>query len=90
MTITIERLPVRVDGGVREGALVLHDGVLHAVLSSLGGADLPEDHVAGTWFLEAGMGPCGVLKHAEELIFATLDEAAAWVEREATQSETQP
>lgn len=81
MAITIEQRRVGGDGGVREGALIYRDDVLLAIFSRLIEEDVQDGGPPlGSWFLEAGLGSCGLIEHSDRPIFASLDEAAAWVE----------
>lgn len=57
-----------------DGCLVHADGRLVAVLVRL--ADPMHGGLAGSWFLEAGFGPCGA-RHAP--VFDSLDAAREWV-----------
>lgn len=83
MTISIERRPVGGDGGVRDGALISRDDILFAVFSRLTEDDVHDGGpTAGMWFLEAGLGPFSLLEQIKAPSFETLDDAAAWVDRE--------
>jgi hypothetical protein len=75
--------PVVNDVGTAEGRLVVIDGAIGAVLSRL---DAPhyDESLRGRWFLEAGFGR---LATNTPPTFATLDEAANWVDRELARSE---
>jgi hypothetical protein len=78
--ITLHPLPVRTDGGSHEGRLVLADGSLVAVFVKVSAEETAGDGAhAGGWFLEAGFGPCGSLMTVSQPVFATLEDAVAWV-----------
>jgi hypothetical protein len=71
---------VMIDGGSHEGRLVLADGSLVAVFARVTRAETAGgEGQAGDWFLEAGFGPCGTVVSVRPPVFATLDEAVAWV-----------
>ena len=78
--ITLQPMSVMSDGGSHEGRLVLADGDLVAVFAwvtveeTAGGEGQAEG-----WYLEAGFGPCGNAMSVTPPVFATLDEAMAWV-----------
>ena len=79
MAPTFVLQPTRVATGSadEEGQLVLADGRLVAVLVRL--ADATHAGLVGSWFLEAGFGPCAASKAPT---FASLEAAAGWVERQ--------
>jgi hypothetical protein len=74
--VSFQSIPVLIDGYDTEGHLVLIDGQLAAVLARLDG-DAHEPELKGNWHLEAGFGHCAV---PGTHVFATLDEAGAWVQ----------
>jgi hypothetical protein len=75
--ISFQAIEVLTASDDREGLLVLADGKLAALLVRL--ADPAHDPLLrGTWYLEAGF---GLLEPRHEL-FASLEEAAASIERE--------
>ena len=74
--VSFQSLPILIDGYDTEGHLVLIDGQLAAVLARLAG-DAHELEFKGRWHLEAGFGHCDV---PGTHVFATLDEAGAWVQ----------
>lgn len=69
---------VKVETGSRdkEGCLVFVDGRLVAVLVRLGD-DHAEAGLSGSWFVEAGFGPCDGLG-GNHPTFASTDDARAW------------
>lgn len=74
LSLTKVKLATTVDG--EEARLVMSaDDRLVAVLVSV----VDEHSPAGTWFLEAGFGPC---QQAVGPIFANLDEACSWIRQE--------
>ncbi len=78
--ITLQPMPVLIDGGSHDGRLVLADGSLVAVFARVTPAETAGGGGrAGDWFLEAGFGPCGDLMSVRPPVFATLDEAVDWV-----------
>jgi hypothetical protein len=78
--ITLQPMPVLVDGGSHDGRLVLADGSLVAVFARVTPSETAGgEGRAGDWFLEAGFGPCGDLMSVRPPVFATLDEAVDWV-----------
>ncbi len=74
--VSFQPLPILIDGYDTEGHLVLIDGQLAAVLARLD-ADANDPEFKGRWHLEAGLGHCDV---PGTPVFATLDEAGAWVQ----------
>lgn len=79
--ITIEPIQVLIDGGSRDGRIVLADGSLAAILVSVTSeeAGQEERNMATGWFLEAGFGPCSGLLTVPPPIFPTIDDAQRWV-----------
>ena len=78
--ITLQPMPVLIDGGSHEGRLILADGSLVAVFARVTpGETAGGEGRAGDWFLEAGFGPCGDLMSVRPPVFATLNEAVGWV-----------
>lgn len=80
MTVNISLAPLALLGG-EEGHLILVDDKLAAVVSRLDDENYPAEH-QGRWFIEAGFGPCAPTSH--ERLFQTLDQAARWVARRAS------
>jgi hypothetical protein len=78
-TITLQTIPVLTDGGSREGRLVMADGDLAAVFVTVTPEEAGSASPGTGWFLEAGFGPCSSLLAVAPPIFASLDEAQAWV-----------
>ena len=78
--ITLQPIPVLIDGGSHDGRLILVDGSLVAVFARVTAEETAggEGQVGG-WFLEAGFGPCGSLMSVTPPVFAELDQALAWV-----------
>jgi len=75
--ITFQSIEVLTASEDREGCLVLVDGKLAAVLVRLN--DRAHDPLLqGAWYIEAGL---GVLEGQHQM-FASLDEAAASIERD--------
>lgn len=83
-SITVQPIPVLIDGHDTEGMLVLSDGRLVAVLARLDGKHHGVD--AGKWHLEAGLGRCAP-PPGESLVWDTPQDGARWVE---TQLSDQP
>ena len=81
-TIDSNRVEVLVDGGSSDGRLVTAGGKLAAVLVKVTAAEVSDTAIEGGWFLEAGFGPCGILKTQPPDIFRSEDEALLWVERQ--------
>ena len=75
--VSFQPLPILIDGYDTEGHLVLIDGQLAAVLARLDGDAHEQPELKGNWHLEAGFGHCNV---PGTHVFATLDEAGAWVQ----------
>ncbi len=75
-TISFQPIPVLIDGHDTQGQLVLANGDLCAVLARLDG-DTHDPTMQGWWHLEAGFGHCAA---TGTNVFATLDEAGAWVQ----------
>ena len=73
-TLSLQPIPVRTGSQDREGQLVLVEGELVAILVRL--ADEAHGRERGQWFLEVGFGS---LMGGKSRLFATLDEAQAWV-----------
>jgi hypothetical protein len=74
--ISFRAIPVLIDGHDTQGQLVLAGGDLCAVLARLDG-DTHDPTMKGWWHLEAGFGHCAAMGTN---VFATLDEAGAWVQ----------
>lgn len=62
-----------------EGRLVSTNGRLVAVLVRL--SDKAHAELVGSWFLEAGFGPCSQVTAP---VFKSLDEARSWIEDQLT------
>ena len=75
--LILQPMPVHTGSGDEEGRLVLAGGRLVAVLVRL--ADQAHAEMVGTWFLEAGFGPCA---RAAAPVFDSLDAAQACVRRQ--------
>lgn len=76
------RVDVLVDGGSSDGRLVMAQGKLAAVLVRVTAEEVSDTATQGGWFLEAGFGPCGILKAPPPEIFPTEDDALRWIERQ--------
>ncbi|WP_299637681.1 hypothetical protein [Devosia sp.] len=74
-------MEVLVDGGSRQGLLVLEDGKLAAVFVLIDAAETGKPTVSGGWYLEAGFGPCGQLISAQPDVFPVEDDALRWTEQ---------
>jgi len=68
-------VPVHTASGDEDGQLALVDGRLVAVLVRLG--DEAHEEMVGTWFLEAGFGPCA---RVAAPMFKSLDAVRSWIE----------
>lgn len=73
--LSFRPVPVATGCADEAGFLVLADGRLAAVLVRLSDT-LHGPELAGSWFLEAGFGPC---RPDRQQPFATLDAAEAWL-----------
>ncbi|WP_262272614.1 MULTISPECIES: hypothetical protein [Microvirga] len=80
LDISYQPIDVLIDGHDSEGRLVLAGGQLAAVIVRLDG-DAHEPEHKGLWHLEAGFGKCDI---GGAPLFATQEEAGAWVERVLT------
>ena len=78
LDISFQPMRVRIDGHDSEGRLVLVDNQLAAVIVRLDGQSHDPDQ-RGLWHLEAGFGM--YTGPRPMLLFKTLEEARAWVER---------
>ena len=80
MALSLLVQPMRVATGSadEDGRLVLANGRLVAVLVRL--ADEIHAGRVGSWYLEAGFGPCAA--EVPSPTFGSLDAAKAWVERQ--------
>ncbi len=67
-------VPVHTASGDEDGRLALVDGRLVAVLVRLG--DEAHEEMVGTWFLEAGFGPCA---RVAAPMFKSLDAVRSWI-----------
>ncbi|MBD2747101.1 hypothetical protein IC232_10405 [Microvirga sp. BT688] len=76
---------VLIDGHDSEGILILADGQLAAVIVRLDG-EIHDPKSKGLWHLEAGFGRCDV--RVAPPMFATHEEAGAWVQRALTGTAT--
>lgn len=74
--VSFQRLPLL--GDEPEGHLVFVDDKLAAVVSRLDGEGHLTQH-KGTWFIEAGFGPCAPEGPAR--LFQSLDQVGRWVTR---------
>ena len=78
--ITLQPMPVMIDGGSHEGRLVLAGGSLVAVFARVTAEETAGGQgQAEGWYLEAGFGPCGDVTSVTPPVFAAVDEAVAWV-----------
>ena len=73
--IITQPIKVRIDGGVDDGLLILHDSALVAILVCLEAPFYDIDR--NRWHLEAGFGPCA----RQPRTFERLEEALRWVAR---------
>jgi hypothetical protein len=80
-TIASEQIEVLVDGGSSEGRLVSLRHKLVAVLVRVSAAEAGTGG-GGGWFLEAGFGPCSILKTQAPDVFRSEDEALLWIEHQ--------
>lgn len=76
----VEQKRVWGDGGPRDGLLIYSNDALAAVVTRLDAEDAAEHYEAGRWFIEAGFGDCGILKHAKPASFASIEDVLAWVD----------
>ncbi len=83
--IDSNRVAVLVDGGSSDGRLVMAGGKLAAVLVRVTAAEVSDTATEGGWFLEAGFGPCGLLRTPAPEIFRSEGDALLWVERQLGQ-----
>ena len=81
-SIDSNQVAVLVDGGSSDGRLVMVGGKLAAVLVRVTAAEISDIATEGGWFLEAGFGPCGVLRSAPPDVFRSEGEALLWVEQQ--------
>jgi hypothetical protein len=72
--ISLQPIPILIDGHDTEGSLVLHEGQLVAVLARLDGQS-HDEAMQGWWHLEAGFGPC---EERGTQLFESLEHAAIW------------
>jgi hypothetical protein len=75
--LTHQPMPVMTGSDDREGCLMFSDGQLVAVLVRL--ADEIHADQRGSWFVEAGFGPC---RTAAPPTFDDLDAAQLWIRRQ--------
>jgi len=68
-------VPAHTASGDEDGQLALVDGRLVAVLVRLD--DETHEEMVGTWFLEAGFGPCA---RVAAPMFRSLDAVRSWIE----------
>lgn len=73
-SLRLRPVEILTDSGDNDGRLVLTKGRLVAVLVQL--ADQAHAELVGSWFLEAGFGPCGTVTAP---VFKSLDEAQDWI-----------
>ena len=78
LSLLLQPMRVATGGADEDGRLVLANGRLVAVLVRL--ADEVHAGRVGSWFLEAGFGPCAA--EVPSPTFESLDAAQAWVERQ--------
>ena len=83
----VEHKRVWGDGGTRDGLLIYSNDALAAVVSRLDTEDAAEHYEAGRWFMEAGFGDCGILKHGKPASFASVEEVTAWVDAQLANHE---
>jgi hypothetical protein len=76
--LSLRPVPVATGCTDEAGFLVLANGRLVAVLVRLSD-ELHGPELAGSWFVEAGFGPCSP---GGERVFATLNAAEAWIKRQ--------
>ena len=76
MPLHLQPMQVATGSRDREGLLVLSDNRLMAVLVRL--SDPQHGGLTGTWFLEAGFGPCASVRMH---VFETVEQAQDWVEQ---------
>jgi hypothetical protein len=81
-TIQSNRVDVLVDGGSSDGRLVMAEGKLAAVIVRVTAEEVSDTATEGGWFLEAGFGPCGILRAPAPDIFPSEIEALRWIERQ--------
>jgi hypothetical protein len=83
MTSKLTLRPIRINTGSAdtEGRLVLAAGSLVAILVRLDGPE--HGLLRGHWLLEAGFGPCTTVRQD---LFASLDDAKAWIIGQLTDS----
>ena len=77
-SILFQPVTVAIDADGDEARLAFVGDRLVAVVTRLQSGAHPSEH-RGRWHLEAGFGPC--VLPAKSLLFASLDEVAAWIER---------
>lgn len=75
--LLLRPVPVHTGSGDQDGQLVLADGRLAAVLVRLD--DRSHAELVGTWFLEAGFGPCAQVIAPT---FGDLDAAQGWIRQQ--------
>lgn len=73
--LVLEPRAVMTGSGDQDGRLVSLDGRLVAVLVRL--QDEAHGDLVGSWYLEAGFGPCGGA--ASMPCFATIENAVDWI-----------
>lgn len=80
--LSASRVDVLVDGGSSDGLLIMAGGKLAAVLVRVTAFEVGDTATEGGWFLEAGFGPCGILRSSTPDIFRTESEALLWIDRQ--------
>ncbi len=73
-SLRLRPVAILTSSGDKDARLVLTKGRLVAVLVRL--ADQAHADLVGSWFLEAGFGPCGAVAAP---VFGSLDEALDWI-----------
>ncbi len=82
-SLSLQPIPVLLKGRASEGRLALADGQLVAVLVLLDG-DVDAVELKGSWFLEAGIGPCATITPP---LFPDLSEAEHWIRKRLPEPE---
>ncbi|WP_287744815.1 hypothetical protein [Methylobacterium sp.] len=82
-SVCLKPVAVNTGSGGQDGLLVFFADQLVAVLVRLEGTHDPNTTLQGQWFLEAGFGPCQAWNKGQ--VFATQDEAVAWVRDQVLQ-----
>jgi hypothetical protein len=82
-TIVLQPIPINTGSSDEAGVLALADGRLVALLVRLSGR-LHGTQLAGSWFMEAGFGPCAP---DGQRVFATLAAAEDWLRARLVEKE---